>query len=400
MGTPLIVFGAFDRHNLGDLLFGRLAQRLLGEGVQEESLHFAGLIARDLTACGGQQVEALAMLAERWQGRPVTLLHAGGEILGCSLAEAAVMLLEVRQARALLAGRPGAEDLRRWAQARLAMNHEVAYLAPRPLFAPGSRFLHHGIGGATLATLPTAMQVEAMAALRGADGLCVRERVTRAWLRARGVRPQLAPDLVVLTPQLFAGEIANHAASGEPERARRRFPPGYVAVQFAAAWGDDQTLNRLAAQLEALRRATGLGLVLFAAGQAPWHDDLEVYRRLADRLRSPPLLCQTAHIFDLCALLAGCALFCGSSLHARILAQACGRPAVSLARAGEAAKITAHLASWPDGRGNWLSDGTGLAQVGLKALHAGGPSARRIARWQSLALAAFRRQVLPWERQD
>lgn len=47
--TPLIFFGAFDRHNLGDLLLGKVAQALRFP----RPVVFAGLAARDLTLLGG-----------------------------------------------------------------------------------------------------------------------------------------------------------------------------------------------------------------------------------------------------------------------------------------------------------------------------------------------------------
>ena len=50
--SPLVLLGAFDRHNFGDLLFPHLMTALL----PERSFGFAGLAARDLRACGGHRV--------------------------------------------------------------------------------------------------------------------------------------------------------------------------------------------------------------------------------------------------------------------------------------------------------------------------------------------------------
>ena len=49
MGIPVILFGAFDRHNFGDLLFPHVAAALL----PGRDLRFAGLAERDLRGCGG-----------------------------------------------------------------------------------------------------------------------------------------------------------------------------------------------------------------------------------------------------------------------------------------------------------------------------------------------------------
>ena len=49
MDRPLILFGAFDRHNFGDLLLAQVAAGCF----PERELHFAGLADRDLRAWDG-----------------------------------------------------------------------------------------------------------------------------------------------------------------------------------------------------------------------------------------------------------------------------------------------------------------------------------------------------------
>ena len=64
--APLILFGAFDRHNLGDLLLGRIAAALAARLLPGREVRFAGLASRDLRADGGARVQALAELARDW----------------------------------------------------------------------------------------------------------------------------------------------------------------------------------------------------------------------------------------------------------------------------------------------------------------------------------------------
>ncbi len=86
---PLIVFGAFDRHNFGDLLFPHVAEALL----PGRELVFAGVARRDLRAFGGHQVESIVALAKQRGERPANVLHIGGEILTVDAWQAAVMVL-------------------------------------------------------------------------------------------------------------------------------------------------------------------------------------------------------------------------------------------------------------------------------------------------------------------
>ena len=89
-----VVFGAFDRHNLGDLLFVNVVAALL----PERDLVFAGIADRDLSAWGGYRVEALARLAD--DPRATDVIVAGGEVLTCEAWEAAVMRLPDKEANA------------------------------------------------------------------------------------------------------------------------------------------------------------------------------------------------------------------------------------------------------------------------------------------------------------
>ncbi|MCZ7654721.1 MAG: hypothetical protein M5R42_11245 [Rhodocyclaceae bacterium] len=84
---PVILFGACDRHNLGDLLLPHIVAKLL----EPREVIVAGLAARDLTPCGGHRVRAIGEVLREFPGAPV--IHAGGELLCCDAWEAAVMLL-------------------------------------------------------------------------------------------------------------------------------------------------------------------------------------------------------------------------------------------------------------------------------------------------------------------
>lgn len=349
--APVILFGACDRHNLGDLLFAHIAQALLAS----RQVMVAGLAERDLAQYGGHQVVALSRLAAQWEAlygdAPADLVHVGGELLTCSLYEAAVMILPPDEAQAAIARYDrDATGRQAWAEGLLGLRQQVAYLAPKALFRRPGRFLHCALGGVALSRLPAAMRAEVIERLRESDGCTVRDRVTQAALAQAGIPAALMPDPAVLTAALFGPRIARHAGAGEPARVRGHFPQGYLAVQFAAEFGDDATLDTLARELDRIHADTGLGLALFRAGAAPWHDDLAVYRRLIERMQvKQGWLFESLDLWDLCALLARARAYVGSSLHGRIVAASFGVPGVNLippAAPDVAGKQVAYLHTW------------------------------------------------------
>lgn len=329
MDTPVILFGAFDRHNFGDMLFPHVAAALL-PGRRHV---FAGIAQRDLRPWGGHAVEALRAVAASLGDRPATLIHVGGEILSCDAWQAAVMLEQPAAARSVvcrLDGHPG--EQREWARTTLGTQARAPYATTARATFPGPlRVAYLAVGGVELDACDGTLRSDVLAALAAADDLSVRDRQTQARLQAAGITARLAPDPAVMVAELFGETVRARAQTGEVARLRDAFPQGYLAVQFSADFGDDETLARLAAQLDRVSASTGLGIALFRAGAAPWHDEFDALQRLAARLRGKSAtVFESLDLWDICALIAAARGYCGSSLHGRIVAMAFALPRVNL----------------------------------------------------------------------
>ncbi|RDK08158.1 polysaccharide pyruvyl transferase family protein [Cupriavidus lacunae] len=344
---PTILFGAFDRHNFGDLLLPHAIRSLIGQA----NPFYGGLAERNLRMHGGHRVHTLARLAATVGDSAVDIIHVGGETLTCSLWEAAVMLQRPEQARAavaLLDARP--HERTAWAQAQLGVRDLAPYLLPAGMFANVRRVIVHAVGGIELGSVEPAMRAEVVAKLGAATSVGVRDQQTRAMLAENGIACRLEPDPAVLVAELFGDRIRRRARQGECARIVSGFPGGYLAVQFSADFGDDETLSQLAAQLGRIAQARNLGVVLFRAGAAPWHDDLACYQRLAARLRgTTAVLFDSLNLWDICALIAHSQGFVGSSLHGGIVAGAFFLPWLGLLRAAQhpgTSKQVAFAATW------------------------------------------------------
>jgi hypothetical protein len=319
---PPILFGAFDRHNFGDLLFPHLLAALL----PGRTFGFAGLAERDLRAFGGHRVTPLAPGATH-------LIHAGGELLTCTAWQAAVMLRTPAEAAERIArydADPAAAAA--WAARELGTARAMPYVAGRDTLAPGGRLIFNAVGGVEWDFLSAAQREEVKTALRSADWLSVRDHVTQAALRAEGIAASLCPDPAVMVEQCFGEVIRRHRQQGPVKDMRDAFPQGYLACQFSADFADDASLDALAQGLSKVVAATSLGVALFRAGAAPWHDDPALVEKLQRRL--PPGMARlfpSLHLWDICALIAASRGVVSSSLHGRIVALAYGLPPVSLA---------------------------------------------------------------------
>ena len=385
-GQPLILFGAFDRHNFGDLLLGQVAKAL----VSPRQVVFAGLAERDLSAYGGERVVSIATLAHTWGDHPVALLHVGGELLTCSLYEAAIMLQSDEEARAAIArleSDPVAAH--RWAVEQLQLDQAIAYQVAPDLFSRPAFIAYLGVGGVALGHLPDQARRQVLARLRASDHVWVRDAETCRQLERFGVSAIPAPDPAELAACLFNDSAASHGKSGEPAAVREWFPQGYLAVQFSADFGDDATLDEIGASLLRIQRELEIGIVLFRAGGAPWHDRLDVYQRLRERVpHLKTVVFHSLHLLDIHALLSqGCG-FAGSSLHGRIVAEAHGHPAASLVRENSPgtnpSKTLAYVESWNPVAADTVATAAHLALVFRQAW----------SRRNEVTLQANRRQAL------
>lgn len=352
-----ILFGAFDRHNFGDLLFPHIVARML----RGQRLHVAGLAARDMRTYGGHNVGAIgAVLAQALssgdRARP-NIVHVGGELLTCDAYEAAVMLAPPARVQEAIDGagvwsRGSPEENRTWARMHLGVPALAPYVFSKSEW-PGlavERACFNAVGGTDLDTRGAALRAEVEAALQAADFVSVRDRQTQACLGNAGIVAPLCPDPAVMVAPLFGKAILRHARRSAVRGMVEASPRGYAAVQFGADFGDDATLDDIARELDRIADSCGLGVVLFRAGAAPWHDDLDCYRRLAARVRRVPIrLFSSLNIWDICALVASSRVYCGSSLHGRIVAMSFGLPRVNLVRSRQHAQRTkqaAFAATW------------------------------------------------------
>lgn len=123
------------------------SQRLLLERLPDAEPLFAGLAARDLRRYGGHAVAALGTLAGHLRDKPVTLVHAGGELLTCDAWEAAVMLNEPEDAQATIA-RYGARAEERSAYARTLLDSDALapYVVGRETWPQASSIRFNAVG--------------------------------------------------------------------------------------------------------------------------------------------------------------------------------------------------------------------------------------------------------------
>ncbi len=340
----VLAVGAFERDNLGDILFYLLVRRLFAR----HHVRPAGAVFGDMRPYFGEVVLPYNHLLARhaWD----VVIVVGGEIGAVDLDHAFRMVLEPRAERIFL-DMPERAPARRFLAS--AAGNQMAYLPDLSAFEQNRDALYcvNSVGLSWLAQIGDHPFVAMSHAVLGqVHRLSVRDETTRAHLAAAGIEARLAPDCIHALARYFPDELAAPPAAGRP----------YLVFQMIGDLVGDWGHAPVAQALARVAVRHRLDVVFVASGTANHHDRYAHYLRLAALTRELAGGLDARVFFrrDALAIAAqvrGAALWVGTSLHGWVLSMSAGVPRVGLRN-----DKVAHYA------GLW--DGLFPADVGLDQL--------------------------------
>lgn len=346
MNNHILLIGAYERDNFGDLLFAKVCEKLFSPYQTIKG----SLLGRDLTAIGGDQVVSARSYLKTQSQPPQAIIHCGGETLACTKDLAVDMDLD-----------PSFCNQEQIKHNYHSYTTEIAQSITGTYNPFG--YLHHcsdlgvdqsvpmaylSIGGTGLDQYQTQPQflVALKSRLQAAQYLSVRDRVTQSHLkRYLGISAQLHPDIVTLVSHTHHSEVQQaeqrlHIASlitGQP----------YVLFQANQASFHQFGLHELATHLSAVARKYHWKIVLQPAGLAHGQDLLAQFHELAEMitLLHPEVnvsVQSDRQLWSQVAVIAHAQCCIASSLHVRIVACSYARPCLSLPNT----KVTAYTKTW------------------------------------------------------
>jgi Polysaccharide pyruvyl transferase len=325
----ILLVGAYERDNVGDLLFLLVTERHLGGAEVVASAPFSA----DMRALLDREVHAFGPRLEAEDFDAVWTV--GGQ----------VGLVDGERAYRMAASPETYRAYRRAAPARRQELLREAAGGPLPAFpylpAPvayarnaGALGVLTSVGIGGLKSAEPGRRDELVSVLRGQDHITVRDRDSSRTLERLGIPHALAPDAVHALPLHWPVE-------------RDAGDDGPAVVQVSSAILAKLGHATVGGALAASAHLRGRPVRILLAGTATGHDAFEDAERLAAQLRRQAPRADVAVIgdrrpLDLVAHLARARVVVASSLHVRIIASAYGVPRVSLARR----KPTRYAMTW------------------------------------------------------
>lgn len=363
----IALVGAYERDNFGDLLFLELTRTLLGPRPTIATAPTSADVST-LGVVPGEVVEYWPLLRG---GLVPALWVVGGEVGGTSM-ESALHMAGTATARPL--------SLNRWASPYLPRPSAFERSTDIPLIV-------NSVGLAGVGGLKGSRRIEAVAALREADFVSVRDAASSLLLEREGIAHSTAPDLVQAIARLGS------------ERLDATGTPPFAVFQIKEKWIERTGVDTIVSAILGSALADVGRLTLMPAGLAPGHDSWLGYSRIREGLleRAPSLdvdVFPHTDPFGKASLIAGAELFVGTSLHGHIIASAHGVPRVSLLLN----KVRAYARTWDDGSPTMVGFDD-LAQAARAAQRVGGTTSdlRRASEMADLATANARRAVAALE---
>lgn len=325
----ILLVGAYERDNFGDVLFGILTKQALED--RGHTVVLSSVVMADMRHIFGEVVVPYTYALTHYTWDVVWVV--GGEVAGTSVDKSLSMTL------------PGSSYSR--LQDLTAAEQDSA--ARHVIGAPSS---------AAVAYIPNLARyernTEAMLIINSSGGFREKGRAKRLVNRAAHVHVATRDDVsyaalsdasvdsVALTPDLV------HTIPGvlpKPEQVENR-----LLFQASDAHLREALMECVISQLGAVAQRHSCGISLFAAGYAPHHDSLEKYERIKAGIESQHPGVQVdipaeRDPLELVTMIASARLWLGSSLHGRIISGAYNVPRVSFSKP----KLNRYIGHWdPD----------------------------------------------------
>jgi len=340
----ILIIGAFDRYNYGDLLFPIILEKQLQSSGRDFRFQFFGLVRSDLRPQGGIPTQGLREFYSRVsdENRPVHVIIAGGEALGVtwnSLYAALNPLFQKINYRHKKINK--VLDLNALTKALLKGKTTLPFLLDKKQFPGIESILLNSLGGSGLNAATFEKFPELKPNLQKADYFAVRDSVTLANVSKAGLRANLFPDSAILMSEFFPVEDletkVTPAVKAYVENNRGQY--AFVQINKKTTRGHEQTI---AAELDKVYGEGNTNLCFCPIGKALDHDDHEALQNLGKLVQVPFIYFDADTIWDIMYLIANAKCYIGTSLHGAITAMSYAVPHVGL----KVEKLSAYLGTW------------------------------------------------------
>ncbi|OMH26632.1 polysaccharide pyruvyl transferase family protein [Motiliproteus sp. MSK22-1] len=329
----IILYGAFDRHNYGDLLFPLVMQRLIKNRHQNSRIFIAGMIESDLSRYGALKTDSIKNSLRKSSDSAVIIL-AGGHIIGCTWIPAIRYLIPhiFESFFRRIVCRYFSKQLLYFSKKYIGINSDFPFQPIDQDLSDHRSVIFNSVGAISTSEISNDYINDFKESLNKASYISVRDTRSKEGISDCCKSDIfLSPDSATMIVDLFSEEEINRNTNKETLSLINELKNSYIVFQISKVnsnlYGDDFSKS-----ISELYHTTKLPIVFIAIGNAAGHRDIDGIHKIIKNL-TPDVkyhIYEDGGVFEIMNLIKNSSCYCGTSLHGIVTSMSFSIPRVGL----------------------------------------------------------------------
>lgn len=335
--TTINIFGAYDRHNYGDLLFPIILQKSLISQLnnKEYSINIYSIIDSDLSRYGALKTQDLGHLYKSMHQDSTILIVAGGDVLTAQWAS--VLLALKHPAKIFMRGGRITSKLfnrNNLAKFFLGGKSDFPFVISKSNFPRLKAVLYNSVGGTNFHKFANLYD----SSLFG-DYLSVRDEKLYNSISKQHESVKLVPDSAIVMSEFYPLHKLKELAS--PSAREFAKEQSFVFFQINKTLSNNK-LDLIVQILKKIANEYNLKICLCPIGRATSHEDHVPMKKIHHVLPDDSFYIDQPTIWDTMFLIGISKMYIGTSLHGAITAMSYDVPYMGI----EVVKLNDYLKTW------------------------------------------------------
>jgi len=325
----VIVIGAIDRHNYGDLLFPILITEYLKRELKEDykkiQIEYYGSVKSDLSEFGAIKTESSNNLFESKVTDDTVVIVAGGAVLFAtwiniiSYLKSDIFFKFISAAYKVVPAHVMENILGKIFGFKL----KKPFIIPKDTFLPATpRITYNAVGSSLISILNSKDRRYLSTKLNEADYLSVRDQKSYDNLKEIGVTKDfyLSPDYALIMSDFFPIDSLQNMVTPETLKLINKHEGNYFCFQVGLKYASENYIL-IAKSLDEIYMNHQIPTLLLPIGTAPGHsNDIALKKIFSTMETNSAEILESSNVYDIMFGIASSRIFAGTSLHGNITA--------------------------------------------------------------------------------
>ncbi len=351
----VIVIGAIDRHNYGDLLFPILITEYLKQELKEDYLklqiEYYGSVNSNLSAFGAIKTESCNELFNSKVTDKTVVVVVGGAVLFAtwiniiSYLKSDLLFKVISVANKLIPS----DILERLLAKTYGFKIKKPFIIPKEIFLDAQpKITYNAVGASGLSFVSQKSRKYLSNSLNYSDFLSVRDQKSYDNLIEIGVTKEffVSPDSALIMSDYFPIVELERKVEKATLDLVNKFGRDYFCFQVGLKYAKNN-YNVIAKNLDEISLKHNLPILLLPIGNAPGHSNDIALKKILSTMKSNNVeILKSSNVYDIMLAIAVSRVFAGTSLHGNITATSFNVQSIILT--SEIPKLNNYVKTWLD----------------------------------------------------